>query len=115
MTIDRAMTRIYIGNLSRTTDEAMLRELLSRDGRTVTNVLIKKNATTGKPRGFAFADMGSPEEAEATIGALRGAVLDGRAIKVGNAKDLPTRESAASDYGSNYFGSNRGGRRGSRR
>jgi RNA recognition motif-containing protein len=105
------MTRIYLGNLSPRVTEDMLRDLLARDGRTVTHVQIKKNATTGKPRGFAFVDLGSPAEAEAAIAAAQGAELEGRAIKAGMAKELTPR-SGPRDFGSGYGGG--GGGRGGR-
>jgi RNA recognition motif-containing protein len=103
------VSRIYLGNLSPRVTEDMLRELLARDGRTVTQVQIKKNATTGKPRGFAFVDMGSPAEAEAAIAAVQGKDLDGKAIKAGMAKELTPR-TGQRDYGSSYGGGGRGGR-----
>ena len=108
------MTRIYVGNLSRETTEESLRRALEQEGRTVTWIALKKNATTGKPRGFAFADMGTREEAEAAIAALHGTQLDGRQIKVNFAKELSTRTASSRDFS---FGGRSGGfgGRGSRR
>lgn len=83
------MTRIYVGNLAWETTESMLREALSAGGRTVVKVNMKKNATSGKPRGFAFVDMGSPEEAAAVIATLNGANLGGKPLKIAAAKELP--------------------------
>ncbi|MCC7014594.1 MAG: RNA-binding protein [Planctomycetes bacterium] len=94
------MSRLYVGHLSQTTTEDSLRALMTQDGRTVTHVNIKRDAVTGKLRGFAFVDMGSPEEAAAAISALQGARLDGNTIKVGNAKELPQPRSGSSrDFG----------------
>jgi RNA recognition motif-containing protein len=93
----------------------MLRDAFSGGGRSVPHVNVKRNATSGKPRGFAFVDMGSAAEAEAAIAALNGTVLDGKQIKVGAAKELHTGPSY--DYGSSggYGGGRgRGGRGGGR-
>jgi cold-inducible RNA-binding protein len=101
------MTRIYLGNLSPQTTEDSLREFLQRNGRTVTFLQIKRNATSGKPRGFAFADLGSPEEAQAAIAAAQGTTLDGRSLKAGLAKEQVQR--SARDLGG--WSAGRGGRR----
>lgn len=107
------MSRIYVGNISRETTEITLRLVLEQHGRTVTHVNIKRNATTGKSRGFAFVDMGTPTDAEAAITALHGSSLDGRVIKVNTAKDLWPVASADRDYSSGgYSGGNRGRRGG---
>jgi RNA recognition motif-containing protein len=83
------MNRIYIGNLSRETTAAQLETACAGGGRTVSKVLLKMDASSGTSRGFAFVDMGSPEDATAAIGALHGTQLDGRTIKVAAAKELP--------------------------
>ncbi len=92
------MSRLYVGNLSWETTEDMLRQAVAQNGRTVTAVKIKVDHKTGKPRGFAFVDMGSREEADAAIGALNGTSLGGRTIKVAPAKDLQTRRSDSNEY-----------------
>ena len=46
---------------------------------------------TGRPRGFAFVEMGSDADAQACIEALDGAELDGRNIKVNEAKEREKR------------------------
>ncbi len=107
------MSRIYVGNLDKSTTEEALRKFVAQDGRTVTKVLMKMDAETGKSRGFAFVDMGSPEEATAAIAALNGATLDGAVVKVNVAKDLPEpRRPSSSGYGGGgRSGGGGGGRR----
>lgn len=90
----------------------MLRDALARDGRTVTQINIKRNNTTGKSRGFAFVDMGSIDEANAAIAALQGGSLDGRTIKVNHAKELPApRGFEYPTSGSGFRDNKRGSRR----
>jgi RNA recognition motif-containing protein len=83
------MTRIYVGNLSRETTETELGAALTAGGRTVAKVMLKRDGDSGVSRGFAFVDMGSPEEAAGAIASLNGTQLGGRTIKVAAAKELP--------------------------
>ena len=78
--------RIYIGNLSFETNEDSLRAALSEDGRGVNEVKIITDRKTGRPRGFAFAEMANEADAQAAILALDGRDLDGHALKVNEAK-----------------------------
>jgi len=107
------MSRLYVGNLSWDTNEDMLRELFGRDGRTVTDVILKRDRRSGKSRGFAFVDLASDEEVEAAIAALDGTTLDGRPLRVGPAKALPSSHYSEPDFGSGR-GFGRGGGRGRR-
>ncbi len=46
---------------------------------------------TGQSKGFAFVEMGSDAEAQAATQALNGKMLDGRQIKVNEAKPRESR------------------------
>jgi RNA recognition motif-containing protein len=46
---------------------------------------------TGRPRGFGFVTMSSPEEAQNAINALNGANLDGRNLTVNEARPREER------------------------
>jgi len=104
------MSRIYVGNLAKNTTEDSVRSLVAQDGRTVTKVQLKMDAETGRSRGFAFVDLGTPEEATAAIAALNGTTLDGATLKVNVAKDLPVPRRPASP-GMGYGGRPGGGKR----
>ncbi len=84
-------TRLYIGNLTSDVNEETLRLALSQDGRTVKEVHIVTDRDTGKPRGFAFVEMGSEQDAQAAISALDGTDLDGRNLKVNEAQERKSR------------------------
>ena len=84
-------SRLYVGNLSFDTNEDSLRTAFAADGRNVTEVHIVTDRDTGRPRGFAFVEMSSGQEAEAAISALDGSDLDGRTIKVNEAKERQPR------------------------
>jgi len=82
---------IYVGNLSRTTTEDSLRSLFEGHG-TVTSVKIMTDKFTGEPRGFGFVAMPNDNEAEAAIAALNGRDLDGRALRINQARPPEPRE-----------------------
>ena len=68
---------------------------------------------TGRPKGFAFVEMPTNEEAQAAITALNGQELAGRAITVNEAK--PRAERSFGGGGGGYGGGgNRGGGGGGR-
>lgn len=79
--------RLYVGNLSYNTTEEDLRDAFAQDGRNVTNVQIVMDRETGRPRGFAFVEMASQQEADAAIKAWNGQMLDGRSLKVNEAQE----------------------------
>jgi len=76
---------IYIGNLSFDTTEDQLRESFEGFGE-VSTVNIIADRDSGRPRGFAFVEMSSKDEAAAAIGGLNGQELNGRALNVNEAK-----------------------------
>lgn len=80
-------TKLYVGNLSYTTTEEGLRSAFAADGREVASVSIITDRMSGRPRGFAFVEMASAEDAEKAISALDGQALDGRTLKVSEARE----------------------------
>jgi RNA recognition motif-containing protein len=90
--IERQMgNRLYVGNLSWDTNEETLRAAFAADGRNVKEASIVTDRDTGKPRGFAFVEMSSGQDAQSAINALDGTELDGRNIKVNEAKEREPR------------------------
>ncbi|MEM7515858.1 MAG: RNA-binding protein, partial [Planctomycetota bacterium] len=79
--------RLYVGNLSWDTTEDSLRFAFEQDGRNVSEVNIISDRETGRPRGFAFVEMGNDQDGEAAISALDGIELDGRNIRVNEAQE----------------------------
>jgi RNA recognition motif-containing protein len=87
--------RLYVGNLSFSTSEADLREHFGRSG-TVSEVKIMMDRDSGRPRGFAFVEMGTDAEAHNAIAQLGGQELAGRALRVSQAQE---RESGGGGRG----------------
>ena len=82
--------KLYVGNLSYDTNEASLRELFSKAG-AITSISIPMDRATNRPRGFAFVEMESPADALKAIKMCDGQEVDGRAIKVNEAKPQEAR------------------------
>ena len=65
---------------------------------------------TGKPRGFGFITMSTPEEAQKAIDALNGASLGGRALTVNIARPREERSGGGGGGGRREYGGGGGGR-----
>ena len=74
--------RLYVGNLPRDANEALLRLVFGQDGRSVKRVEIAKDDITGRPRGHAYLEMASEEDLLSAVAALDGSDLDGRILDV---------------------------------
>jgi len=84
-------TKLYVGNLNYNTNEASLRDLFSANGREVTSVSIIMDRETGRSRGFAFVEMATPEFAQQAMQELDGAELDGRSLRINEARERDSR------------------------
>ena len=88
-------TRLYVGNLSYNVTEGELRDVFAEGGRNVVEVKIVMDRDTGRPRGFAFVEMGSDDEANGAISSLTGRDIQGRPINVSEARARAPRSAAA--------------------
>ena len=95
--------KLYVGNISFNTTNQDLNDLFGSVG-TVTSANIIEDRETGRSRGFGFVEMGSQEDGEKAIAELNGKELDGRTLKVNEAKPR--------ENGGGGGGFNRGGRGG---
>lgn len=104
--------RVYVGNLPFTVDTEQLRTLVEEGGRKALDVKIVTDRDTGRPRGFAFVEMATQEEAQAVIGTLNGRDVGGRTLTVSMAREREPRGGGGGGRGG--FGRDRtpgGGRR----
>lgn len=81
---------IYVGNLSWGSTEEALRALFEAHGE-VESVKIITDRYTGRSRGFGFVEMPNEEEGRTAVSALDGKELDGRALKVNEARPRTDR------------------------
>ena len=96
--------KLFVGNLSFNTTENDLQNTFAAHG-TVLEAHLPTDRMSGRPRGFAFVTMSTPEEAQAAISALNGASLDGRDLTVNEAR--PREERGGSGSGRSFGGGSR--------
>ncbi len=82
--------KLYVGNLPYSATEQSLREAFGASG-TVDSVSVITDRDTGQSKGFAFVEMATDQEAQAATQAMNGQTLDGRQIKVNEAKPRESR------------------------
>ncbi len=111
-------TRLYVGNLSYGSTEDDVQALFQQAG-TVVKCELMLDKFTSRSRGFAFVEMGSPEEANKAVEMFNEQSLDGRNLRVNIAKpreERPPRRDGGGYGGgrerSSYGGGGRGGRGG---
>jgi RNA recognition motif-containing protein len=100
--------KLFVGNLSFNTTENDLQDAFAAHG-TVTETNLMMDRMSGRPRGFGFITMSTPEEAQKAIEALNGAQLDGRALTVNIAKPREERAPGGGGGGRREYGGGGGG------
>src|SRR5512139_1369836 len=93
-------TKLFVGNLDFKVTENDLQDAFAAYGTVVETNLVTDRAT-GRPRGFAFVTMSSPEEAQKAIDGMNGKDLGGRALNVNVARP---REERSGGGGGGYGG-----------
>ena len=101
--------KLYVGNLPYSATEQSLREAFATSG-TVDSVSVITDRDTGQSKGFAFIEMATDAEAQAATQAMNGVSLDGRPLKVSEAKPMTSgggsggggRRDNGSGYGRRY-------------
>src|SRR5260221_9093446 len=99
-------TKLFVGNLSFNVTENDLQDAFAAHG-TVTETNLMMDRATGRPRGFAFVTMSSPEESQKAVDALNGATMDGRNLTVNEARPQGERVGGASRGGGSRGGERR--------
>jgi RNA recognition motif-containing protein len=82
--------KLYVGNLSFQTSSYELEELFGSIG-TVESASVVEDRETGRSRGFGFVEMASKEDGEKAIEEFNGKEVNGREIKVNEAKPREDR------------------------
>ncbi len=98
--------KLYVGNLPFSTTESDLTSLFSEVGN-VQSTRLMTDRETGQSRGFAFVELADRSEGEAAITRFNGHMLNGRTIKVNEAK--PQENNRGGGGGGRDRGASRGG------
>jgi len=101
-------TKLYVGNLTYSTDNAALEEMFSSFGE-VRSAQVVMDRDTGRSKGFGFVEFGDSQAATAAIAALNGKDVGGRALTVNEAR--PREDRGGGGGGGSRGGYGGGGRR----
>jgi RNA recognition motif-containing protein len=110
--IQTSSMNIFVSNLSFNVQDEDLREFFTPYGE-VTSAKIINDKETGRSRGFGFVEMSDDEAAKKAIAELDQATVEGRAIKVTEAKpreDRPARSFSGGGGGGGYNNRNNNNR-----
>lgn len=106
--------KLFVGNLSFNTTENDLQDAFAAFG-TVTEANLMMDRETGRPRGFGFVTMSTPEEAAKAVEGLNGKSVDGRALTVNIARPREERPPGGGGGGRRPYGGGGGGGGGGKR
>jgi len=79
--------KLYVGNLAWSIDDEKLRELFASYGE-ISEAVIIKDKFSGRSKGFGFVTFSDDEAAKKAISEMNGKTLEGREIKVTEAKPM---------------------------
>jgi|SRR5262252_943525 RNA recognition motif-containing protein len=102
--------KLFVGNLSFNITENDLQDAFAAHG-TVVEANLMMDRSTGRPRGFGFVTMSTPEEAQKAIEAMNGKELAGRALTVNIARPREERPAGGGGGRREFRGGGGGGRR----
>ena len=83
--------KLYVGGLSWDTTEEGLRNAFANYG-AVTEAIVITDRDTGRSRGFGFVTFEEDDDARSAISSLDNTELDGRNIKVNEARERQPRQ-----------------------
>src|SRR5262249_20901276 len=96
-------SKVFVGNLDFNTTKAEVQNLFSEIGE-IRDVYLPMDRASGRPRGFAFVEYTSDEDAAKAIEKFNGYQLSGRALRVNAAEDRPRGGGRPGGGGSRPFG-----------
>jgi len=100
--------KLYVGNLPFNTTNQDLNEIFGEIG-SVESANVIEDRETGRSRGFGFVEMANKEDGERAIAELNGKEVNGRELKVNEAKPQERRNGGGGGYGGGGRDRGRGG------
>jgi nucleolin len=86
--------KLFVAGLPDSVSEDVLKQLFEATGGKVVGVSLPKDRMTGRPRGFGFVTLATPEEAQTARDALDGSMQAGKSISVRPFQAEPPRREA---------------------
>jgi RNA recognition motif-containing protein len=74
--------KLFVAGLPDSVSEEVLKQLFEATGGKVVGVSLPKDRMTGRPRGFGFVTLSTPQEAQSARDALDGSMQGGKSISV---------------------------------
>lgn len=105
--------KLFVGNLPYSADDSSLQSLFSSVG-TVESARVITDRETGRSKGFGFVEMSSDDEAQKAVSSLDGQDLNGRNIRVTEARPQEPRTGGGGRGGGGRGFGGGGGRGGGR-
>lgn len=84
--------KLFVAGLPDSVTEEVLKQIFEATGGKVVSVSLPKDRMTGRPRGFGFVTMSTPQEAQAARDSLDGSLQSGRSISVRPFQAEPPRK-----------------------
>ena len=81
-------SKVFVGNLAFKTSRDEVQSLFAQAGK-IKDVFLPTDRESGRPRGFAFVEFESDEDAQRAIEKFNGYELGGRPLRVNAAEDRP--------------------------
>src|SRR4051812_23816683 len=98
--------KLYVGNLTFGVTDSELQQMFAAHG-SVQSAQVIMDRDTGRSKGFGFVEMGTDQEAQATIQALNGQEVNGRALTVNEARPKEGGGGSRGGYGGGGGGGGR--------
>jgi RNA recognition motif-containing protein len=86
--------KLFVAGLPDSISEEVLKQLFEATGGKVVSVSLPKDRMTGRPRGFGFVTLETPQEAQSARDALDGSMQAGKSISVRPFQAEPPRRDA---------------------
>lgn len=90
--------KLYVGGLSYNTTEETLKDFFSQAG-AVESAMIITDKMSGRSKGFGFVEMVSDEDAQKAVETLNGQELDGRSLRIDEARPMSDRPQRSGGFG----------------
>jgi len=88
---DRMSKKVYVGNLPFNVSNDQLKEIFSQYGE-ISEATVISDKYSGRSKGFGFVTFANDADADKAISEMNGKEVEGRALKVNEAKPLESRE-----------------------
>jgi RNA recognition motif-containing protein len=105
--------RLYVGNLPFSITDQYLGSIFAEVGQVVSAKVVM-DRESGRSKGFGFVEMNTDEEAAKAISQFNGGELEGRQLKINEAKPMEPRTGGGGYRGGRNAGGNQGDDRGNR-